>query len=148
MRSAENCAISRKPLMHMSSKTTPLLSFFLLFLASIRLSAAVSHHPISKNEDAYSVYADTVIIDQIHLERKQQDQKIIFHFQATKHLANSIVYLKRVGSDLVLQKNISIQNGSNSIALDVKTLQKGNYLLYIDKVVSKHGASEFLVTWF
>lgn len=132
----------------MRSKTAPLLSFFLVFLASIRLSAAVSHHPISKNEDAYSVYADTVIIDQIHLERKQHDQEIIFHFQALKQLTNSVMYLKRVDGDIVLQKNISIQSGTNRIVLDVKTFPKGNYLLYIDKVVSKHGASEFLVTWF
>lgn len=131
----------------MSSKTTPLLSFFLLFLVSSRVSAAFSDSPMSYYEHAFTAVADTVFIDQIHLERKQQDQEIIFHFQAAKQLANSILYLKRVGGDMVLQKNIRIQSGTNSISLDVKNLQKGNYLLYIDKVVSKHGASEFLVTW-
>jgi hypothetical protein len=132
----------------MSSKATFLLSFFLLFLVNSRVSAAVSDFPMSYGEYASSVLADTVFIDQIHLERKQQDLQIVFQFQASKQLTGSTIYLKRIGGDVVLQKNISIQRGANSIALDAKTLQKGNYLLYVDRVISKHGANEFLVTWF
>jgi len=132
----------------MSSKATFLLSFFFLFLVNSRVSAAVFDSPISYYKHALPAFADTVFIDQIHLERKQQDQQIVFQFQASKQLTGSTIYLKRIGSDVVLQKNISIQRGANSIALDAKTLQKGNYLLYVDRVISKHGASEFLVTWF
>lgn len=128
----------------MRSKTAPLLSFFLVFLASIRLSAAVSHHPISQNEDAYSVYADTVIIDQIHLERKQEQQQTIFHFKASKQF-NSTIYLRRVDRGIVYSKPVAIVSGLNAIEIDMKALPSGNYIVFIDQVMTKYGTTGFLI---
>lgn len=130
--------------MYMSSKTTSLLSFFLLFLASIRLSAAVSHHPISHNEDAYSVYADTVIIDQIHLERKKDQQQTIFHFKASRQF-NSTIYLKRVDRGVVYSKPVTIVSGLNAIEIDMKELPVGNYVVFIDHVMTQYGTTGFLI---
>lgn len=127
----------------MRSKTAPLLSFFLVFLASIRLSAAVSHHPISKNEDAYSVYADTVIIDQIHLERKKDQQQTIFHFKASRQF-NSTIYVKRVDRGIVYSKPVTIASGLNAIEIDMKTLPSGNYIVFIDQVMTQYGTTSFL----
>lgn len=128
----------------MSSKTTPLLSFFLLFLASIRLSAAVSHHPISQNEEAYSAYADTVIIDQIHLERKKDQQQTIFHFKASRQY-KSTIYLKRVDRGIVYSKPVTIVSGPNAIEIDMQTLPSGNYIVFIDQVMTQYGTTSFLV---
>ena len=130
--------------MHMSSKTTPLLSFFLLFLASIRLSAAVAHHPISINEKAYSAHADTVIIDQIHLERKKDQQQTIFHFKASRQF-NSTVYLKRVDRGIVYSKPVAIVSGLNAIEIDMKELPVGNYIIFIDHAMTQYGTTGFLV---
>jgi hypothetical protein len=128
----------------MSSKATFLLSFILLFLVNSRVSARVSDSPMSYGECASSVLADTVFIDQIHLERKQEQQQTIFHFKASRQF-NSTIYLRRVDRGIVYSKPFTIVSGLNAIEIDMKAMPLGNYIVFIDQVMTQYGTTGFLV---
>jgi hypothetical protein len=91
------------------------------------------------------ISTDTTFIDQIHLERKQDQQSFVFHFHATRQM-NSTLYLKRVDKGVVYKRDLLIAAGRNSLEVDMKSLEAGNYLVYLENAMTKYGTKAFLIS--